>query len=620
MCGLVGIISPYLKINTDLLTTIRDRLTHRGPDSAGLWFNDKKTVGFGHRRLSIIDKDVLANQPMVSEDGELTLVFNGEIYNYIEIKKELTSLGHSFMTSSDTEVLIHAYRQWGELAIPRFNGMFAFLLWDNRKKRMLVARDRFGEKPLFIAKGKLKTIAFASEIKALLVHPLIKCSKNERALEVFSSGQWYENDELTFFEDVERFPIAHAAWFDESGVELRRWRYWKPDYTVNYDIKPSEAVNRFSELMDRSIDIRLRADVPIGSSLSGGLDSSLIVGFLSQKKKELNFSQNTFSAIFPEDPTMSEHEEIKAVVSHTGVKSFLVTPNPKLLADESSLLHWHQEEPFLSASIYLQWCVARLAKKNNTTVLMDGQGADELLAGYQFYYQQRQNDLLAQGRSELALRETRKFNRRLDVASDGYKNSARRFNANVALSEEEIKANPLFRKENIYPNLYAPNSSLRNTLKQALNSNCLPMLLRYADRNSMAFSREVRLPFLDHDLVDFCTSLPDDYYIRNGWQKWILRESAKKLIPKKIKWRADKVGYAAPLDLWLRNELYEWAGDRIFDSSLAHMPGYDRNEISRLWTEHCKEGKNHSWALWKWISLSEWLNNFKRGYWRTGFN
>tara|TARA_B110000858_G_scaffold197911_1_gene261493 strand:+ start:7409 stop:9253 length:1845 start_codon:yes stop_codon:yes gene_type:complete len=614
MCGLVGLISPSFPIDINLLNTMRDKLIHRGPTSSGNWIHKNNRIAFGHRRLSIIDMDDSANQPMSTDDGDLTLAFNGEIYNYIELKKELLSLGHTFRTNSDTEVLLLSYKEWGENAISRLNGMFSFLLWDQRSERLLVARDRFGEKPLFVARGSLNTIAFASEIKALLVHPAFDCSVSNEAIEKFTSGLWYEDDELTFFENVERFPVAHAAWFNKEGKELRRWSYWQPDYdAINFDIKPSDAVDQFSELMQRSIDIRLRADVPIGSSLSGGLDSSMIVGCLARRKKSINFSQNTFSAIFPSDPTISEEREIEAVVSHTGVKSFLVSPDPKGLADESAKLHWHQEEPFLSASIYLQWCVARTAKNNNTTVLMDGQGADELLAGYQFYFPQRQIDLLEQGRSKYALRETAKFNRRLDLASNQYKNSYRRFNSSVALSENELREHPSFN------NSKTSNSGiLRETLKNALNKNSLPMLLRYADRNSMAFSREVRLPFLDHNLVDFCISLPDDYYIRNGWQKWVLRQSAGKLMPQNIRWRADKVGYAAPLDNWLRKELFSWGRERVFDTRLQNIPGYDFELIQKQWKEHIEDGINNSWALWKWISLSEWLENFNKGLWRCG--
>lgn len=625
MCGFVAIVSPGVPIREDILAVMRDRLIHRGPDNGSNWLRPNARIGLAHRRLSIIDTSHSADQPMVSEDGALRIVFNGEIYNYLELRAELECLGVKFRTRSDTEVLLAALREWGEDALLRLNGMFAFALWDERSRRMLVARDRFGEKPLFVGRGKFNTVVFASEMKAILAHPLMPCNIDARATARYGAGAWYEDDELTFFEGIDRFPPAHAAWFREDGTEECRWRYWTPDYNaIDQDIKPRDAVERFADLMQRSVNLRLRADVPVGSSLSGGLDSSVIVGMLSRERSTFAFTQNTFSASFPSDPTMSEDKEIEAVVSHTRVNSFSIVPDPHRLAEESALLHWHQEEPFLSASIYLQWCVARLAKQNNTTVLLDGQGADELLAGYQFYFRQRQLDLLDQGQTGLAMRETTKFNRRLKVASAQYEGAHRRFNASVAYSTDELKS-----LGKSLPSIFhypyqigmapaKPGFRLRRTLSEALLYNSLPMLLRYADRNSMAFSRESRLPYLDYDLVDFCIRLPDEFYVRNGWQKWVLREAAGTTIPQKIRWRADKVGYAAPLDHWLRRELRDWGNDRVMDSRLVGIPGYDRQAVSALWDEHQKGTANNSWALWRWISMSEWLSIYHAGWWRAG--
>jgi asparagine synthase (glutamine-hydrolysing) len=609
----------------DLLSAMRDRLRHRGPDAGGNWIRKCGRVALGHRRLSIIDTTHAAGQPMEAPDSQMFLAFNGEIYNYIELRNELIKRGHCFRTRSDTEVLLTALREWGEEALQKLNGMFAFALWDERSRRLLVARDRFGEKPLFIARGQLGTVVFASEMKAALAHPLISYSINEKALQAFSVGSWYEDGEATFFRSIDRLPPAHAAWFREDGSEERRWRYWKPDYTaINFDIKPRAAVERFAELLERSVRLRLRADVPIGSSLSGGLDSSVIVGYLTRERGHSTFTQNTFSAVFPNDPTMSEDKEVEEVVAHTGVNSYSVAPDPNRLMNECRLLHWHQEEPFLSASIYLQWCVSRLARQHGTVVLMDGQGADELLAGYQFYFPQRQLDLLDLGQTGLALRETEKFSRRLRNASSKYRGAHRRFNDSVALPVDELRKH-VNRRTSVSQFTYlggvapaVPGSRLRRTISEALLYNSLPMLLRYADRNSMAFSRESRLPFLDYDLVDFCISLPDSYFVRNGWQKWILRMAAGKLVPESIRWRADKVGYAAPLDFWLRGPMLEWGADRVFDSALSSIDGYKRSTVEQLWREHQSGTSNNSWALWKWISLSEWLAIHRAGTWRAG--
>lgn len=625
MCGIVGVISPVVPISDNLITVMRDRLVHRGPDHGESWFSDDRRIALSHRRLSILDAHSSSNQPMSSKDGLACLIFNGEIYNYIEIKSELVKLGYTFSSQGDTEVLLYALKEWGESAIIKLNGMFAFVYLDYQEKSIIIARDRFGEKPLFIGTGEFGVKIFASEMKAITAHPNISLEIDGEAISRYTSSSWYEDDDLTFFQNIKRLPAAHLAKFNFNGEELFRKRYWTPDYTkIDSRITPREAVEEFQSKLIKSVNLRLRSDVAVGSSLSGGLDSSAVVGILADKRDHSSFEQNTFSAIFPDDHTMSEGNEIAQVVSHTGVNSFCVSPNPQLLMEESELLHWHQEEPFLSASIYLQWCVSRLAKQHQTTVLLDGQGADELLGGYQFYYKQRQLDMLDKNEFSLATRDTAKFNRRLDIASAGYEDASRRFDAGVAYSVAELSSlrnseNPVFHYP--YEDGVAPAEKgyrLRRTLSEALLYNSLPMLLRYADRNSMAFSREGRLPYLDYELVDFCISLPDEYYIRNGWQKWVLREACGKSIPSSIKWRADKVGYAAPLDIWLRNEMKEWAYELVFHTRLYSIPRYNKSELLSLWNEHQKGIANNSWAIWRWLSLSQWLHMYEKGWWRTG--
>lgn len=623
MCGIVGVISPEFPILGDILSTMRDRLSHRGPDHGANWLRLGGKIALAHRRLSIIDTTHAADQPMHRGDGLLCIVFNGEIYNYVELRAELTQLGHTFRTQSDTEVLLAALQEWGESALLRLNGMFAFVLWDERSHRLLVARDRFGEKPLFVGRGQFNTVVFASEMKAILAHPAMPCSVNARAVERFSAGSWYEDDELTFFEGIERFPPAHAAWFREDGSEERRWRYWTPDYNnIDTSLSPAVAIDKFTELLQRSIKLRLRADVPVGSSLSGGLDSSTIVGMISGERANTSFTQNTFSACFDDDPVISEGPQIDEVVKYTSVQSHKVKPTAHGLMAESSRLHWHQEEPFLSASIYLQWCVARLAKEQDTTVLLDGQGADELLAGYQFYFKQFQLDMLDKGSLFSAAIETMKFNARLQRAAKCFADNRRRFNEKVAYSNLELLA-VILRRPSVWHGDYScglvsatPGNRLRRTIGEALQYNCLPMLLRYADRNSMAFSRETRLPFLDYDLVDFCISLPDTMLIRDGWQKWVLRKASNKYIPKSIQWRADKVGYAAPLDIWLRGPMKGWAYERIFSDRFTHLEHYSRSNLEKLWQNHQNNLENNSWALWRWISLSEWFELINRGWWK----
>jgi asparagine synthase (glutamine-hydrolysing) len=614
MCGILGIIERKNHVDRTLFAIMRDTLTHRGPDAAGFWWDASHMVALGHRRLSIIDMSEAANQPMASADGALHIVFNGEIYNYIELRDELLQHGSVFHTSSDTEVLLEAFRVWREDALKCLNGMFAFLIWDERNRQLFVARDRFGEKPLFYARLPDGGIAFASEMKALLRDPRIDAAVDEETLARYIGQSYYEEGPETLFAHVKRVPAATAMVLDESGEIRRQWRYWTPDYDRVESRPLRETIEQFKALLTRSVKLRLRSDVPVGSSLSGGLDSSALVALLGVLRRQGSIvSQNTFSARFEEDPTMSEWPFIDAVVKHCGVKSYSVTPDPLRLIEECHRLHWHQEEPFLSASIYLQWCVARLAREAGTVVMIDGQGADELLGGYQFYFKSRQLDLLDRSQLFRAYWETLLFSRRLQQAARGFDDSMRRFNHKTAYSLAEVTMlrrtlEPSTAKSTI-PGVPDARSGgrCRRIMAEAMIYNCLPQLLRYADRNAMAFSREPRLPYLDNELVEFCNRTSDDGFFRNGWQKYVLRRAANSLLPHHVTWRADKVGYAAPLDLWMRDQLKEWAYDRLFNGRINQLPAYDRSEVETLGHAHQSGVANNSWALWRWISLNEWL-------------
>jgi asparagine synthase (glutamine-hydrolysing) len=627
MCGFVAIISPD-RLEPELLVKMRDRLAHRGPDGAQSWSTatPRAVVGLGHRRLSIIDLTHGGDQPMFDASGELALVYNGEIYNYLELREELTAAGRIFVTQSDTEVLLAAYEHWGTDCLLRLNGMFAFALWDGRRRELFLARDRFGEKPLFYTRLSGGGYAFASEMKALFAHPGVRTSPNESAVRDYVGGSFYEDGEETMFEGVFRLMPAHAMVAGDDGTIRRRWRYWTPDYRpVEDGFDEAAATERFRELLERSVRLRLRSDVPVGTSLSGGLDSSAIVCLLAAARMQTpTLTQNTFSGRFDEtDPTLSEGPYIDLVVERAAVRAHGVTPTPLGLLEESERLHWHQEEPFLSASIYLQWCVMRLAYEHRTTVLLDGQGADELLAGYQFYFPAYQLDLVDRWRLGRLLYDTVAFRRRLQRASRGYADSLRRFDHNIALGPRVV-ARAWRSRSSVAHGSYdvgvpeaVPGMRLRRQIAEALQYNSLPMLLRYADRNAMAFSRETRFPFLDHELVDFCVRLPDRAFIRDGWQKHILRQATRDILPPEIRLRADKVGYAAPLDTWLRAALREWAHARLFSGAIVGLEGYDRARLEELWLRH-QGGENNSWALWRWISLSEWFALMDSGAWQRG--
>lgn len=628
MCGLVSVIAPRERLTDEIVAAMRDRLAHRGPDGFGLSVRHagSMSVALGHRRLSIVDLSDAAAQPMASLDGRQLIAFNGEIYNFVELREELQKLGVAFRTRSDTEVLLAAYRQWGTDCLPRLNGMFAFVIWDEARQQLFVARDRFGEKPLFHARPATGGVAFASEMKALFAHPGIEARVDAKVLARYTAGQYHEDTEETMFEGVRRVPPATAMLLDNTGQVTRQWRYWVPDYSqVEQGRSIEEATGQFLELFRESIRKRLRADVPVGTSLSGGLDSSLIVCALSDMRLNgTQFRQNSFSARFDEDPTLSEGEYIDLVVRRAGVQSHGVSPTPEGLMAESRQLHWHQEEPFLSASIYLQWCVARLAREHSTTVLLDGQGADEVLAGYQYYFRTHQLDLADQLKVGALLRTTRQFNSRLRFASERFKDSRRRFNHQIAYTVPHLLRS-MVRPSAVYAGPYdvgvpppRRGHRLRRQLAEAVQYNSLPQLLRYADRNAMAFGREGRLPYLDYEFVDWCIRLPDDVLIRDGWQKYVMRTAGEGLLPEQVQWRADKVGYAAPLDVWLRGKLKDWAHERLFDPRLSDVPAYDWTRLREFWRQHQAGEADNSWALWRWISLSEWLDMHAGGVWKRG--
>jgi asparagine synthase (glutamine-hydrolysing) len=626
MCGIVAVLDPTGELTPELLAAMRDQIAHRGPDGYRSWFAESSSgvVGLGHRRLAIIDLNERAAQPMFNRTGELALIHNGEIYNYIELREELEAEGVVFTTTSDTEVLLAAYERWGPDCLSRLNGMFAFMIWDGRRGELFAARDRFGEKPLFLAKLPGGGIALGSEMKALLAHPRLQAVADEETIERYAAGNYYEDGERTFFRGIERVPPAHALILDGSGAVRRRWRYWTPDYEARDGYVEEDAVERFRELLAASVRMRLRSDVPVGTSLSGGLDSSMIVGLLAEMRHgSTTFTQNAFTARFDDYPELSEGEEAALVADRARLNAFTVEPHGETLADESARLHWHQEEPFLSASIYLQWCVMRLAHGEQTTVLLDGQGADELLAGYQPYFRRFQLDRLDRGQLLALVRESRAFRSRLRETRSRFPDRTRRFDPEVALSPFALAAAALRRpapESRPYSEGLPParrGGRLRRLIAEDLQYTSLPILLRYADRNAMAFSRETRFPFLDHELVDWCLTLPDQAFVKQGWQKYILRRAGEGLMPRRIQWRVDKVGYAAPLDRWLRGPLEGWANERLFAGPIVDVPGYDGESLRRLWSEHQAGAGDHSWALWRWISLNEWFALLEGGRWKA---
>jgi asparagine synthase (glutamine-hydrolysing) len=542
MCGIAGVFSQSKFTDVEIVKKMTDVIRHRGPDGDGHWSNSLAGIALGHRRLSIIDLSQNASQPMHYDNSRYTIVFNGEIYNYLELKERLIKDGFKFKTESDTEVILALYSQKKEHCLGELNGMFAFALWDEVEQKLFCARDRFGEKPFYYHFEKGKGFFFASEMKALWAAGVAK-EPEAVMIQAFinnnSCSHLYDQG-LTFFNGIKQIDSGHYLTLSTSDFEPRISKFYSlVDIAINRDLGFEEATKHFYHLLTESVKLRLRADVPIGSSLSGGLDSSSIVLLLDCIKDKQR--QKTFSARF-DNFEKDEGTFINLVTQKCkNVDHFEVWPNQSELESVIEKILWHHEEPFGSASIFAQWKVMELARKNGVTVLLDGQGADEQLAGYLHYYniylaQIFQHDYPLFKKEVSSLESLRGIRHHLHPKNQSVKNKLGRIKRSLFKESMNIS-----------------EQHLSNTLKMDMMNSALKELLRYADRNSMAHSVEVRLPFLDHKLVEFVFSLPDEFKLAEGWTKLLLRKSMQNILPAEITWRLDKVSYEAPQNDWLCN-------------------------------------------------------------------
>ncbi|HWZ22203.1 MAG TPA: asparagine synthase (glutamine-hydrolyzing), partial [Cytophagaceae bacterium] len=483
MCGIVGIVSKYPgAIEEKALLAMMKEISHRGPDAQGVWVNDIGSLGLGHVRLSIIDLSESGIQPMKYND-QFIITFNGEIYNYESLRKELEAQGYVFNTKTDTEVLLALYSKYKEKCLTHLDGMFAFSIWDKVEKTLFCARDRFGEKPFYYFLNQEKFV-FASEMKALWKVGVPKIPSLNRFSDYFTHNTIKDanNPSATFYEDVLELLPSHYLKID-SNLNVICKRYWDIDIeNRNENIDLNEASTEFIKLFSESIELRLKADVPVGSSLSGGLDSSSIV-LLMNKMMMFQGNQNTFSARFKNHERDEGYYIAKVLDKVNRVKSFEIWVDADQFVEEFDQLCYHQEEPFGSASIFAQWKVMQLAKKSNVTVLLDGQGADEILGGYIGYYGYYLNQLFYYNQPEFK----KEFSNYLKVHSEytptdnlfkigSFKQHAGKLKRQLTSQPFPVKKNEL--QENLYKDTLGLSglSPLQN-------------LLRYADRNSMAHSR-----------------------------------------------------------------------------------------------------------------------------------
>jgi asparagine synthase (glutamine-hydrolysing) len=596
MCGIAGIIRPFDLSGSEQersplersLHDMASALQHRGPEGQGVWINPGSNMGFSHRRLCIIDLSEAGHQPMHYMD-RYTIVHNGEIYNYVELRQMLISKGYSFRSQTDTEVIVAAYDCWKSDCVEHFDGMFAFGIWDEDEKIFFGARDRFGEKPFFYSYDK-KQLVFGSEMKALWAFGIPR-NPNLKTLFNFLTIGYTDNpadSSETFFDGIRKLPAASILVYYAGTKELVVEKYWDIDPEEENDsITPERAIEEFNHLFQVSVSRRLRSDVPVGIGLSGGLDSSAIT---ATSASLTNCKMNAFTASFP-GYEKDELQYASVVAGKFGLIHHVTTITADMLANDWEKLCYHQEEPFGSASIYAQYCVFELARQNNIKVLLDGQGADEILAGYHKYYKWYWQELFHKRRLYRS-HELRDARNNLVKERFGFKNIVAALFPDLAsvLLERQYLLKAI-RHDDLTKSFVQLQSREAyytspgfNRLNDALYFNTcthgLEELLRFADRNAMAHGREPRLPFLSHELVEFVFSLPGKFKISNGWTKSLLRKSMQDKLPPEITWRKDKTGFEPPQKNWMQNrrvqDLIHQAKQKLVDEKILERKVLDK--------------------------------------------
>lgn len=602
MCGISGIINLNgEEVDQNQLKIMNDLVAHRGPDGEGFYVDS--IIGFGHRRLSIIDLTAQGNQPMHYMDN-LTITYNGEIYNYIEIKEELSNVGYVFNSKTDTEVVLAAYDYWGEECVQYFNGMWSFAIYDKKSKKVFMSRDRFGIKPFYFKKTSSQFL-FGSEIKQLLNNE--KNKGNESVILDYLILGFEEHTSNSFFDGVNKLPAGHNMIYSTKDNTFQT----KPYYTLDEnDLDPlhsiENAANEYKSTFLSSIELRLRSDVKVGSSLSGGLDSSSIVTLASKEyflQTKQNF--NAFHINYSENQKKSELSFVKELNEVLPLNLCVINVEDHDIVDKIDRVIKVQEEPFGGPSVILQNILMEKVKEENCPVLLDGQGGDETLLGYERYYVE----------IFWLLPFFSKFSFFFEVVRKSKLNTLSFFKYIIYFKSKWIRKQRVIRQnKGLYNDktIVSWKKSLNNKIKvfssvfelqkNELFSLQLPHLLKYEDKNAMSYSIETRVPFVDHKNVETALSIDSELKTKNGWSKYILRKIMDKIMPDSLVWRKDKIGFELDEDHFF-NTIEEEFFELLIESEIAKKllnKNQNADSLSRLSTRH----------KWRLYNLIKWEKEF----------
>jgi asparagine synthase (glutamine-hydrolysing) len=611
MCGILSYYRPTGLNRKDIQSCILGlrKLKHRGPDGEGaMLFNiqtgkyavlktNETPIGIdctindlneindcdyqlflGHRRLNIIDLSIAGHQPMCDTSGDKWMIFNGEIYNYLELREELKNLNHVFKSNSDTEVILESYKEWGKECFNRFNGMWSIVMLDISKKELITSNDRYGIKPLYYIKDSGELI-FSSEIKPFFCFRAKIKDYDKSSINTYINYGYINYNEHTFFKEVKKFPKSHYSIIklQNSALFMPIKYYDVNNISINLPKSETGTIEEFDFLIKDAVKLTLRSDVPLGVAISGGLDSSYMLYMAASLLK--NEAINTYSAVFPGSDG-DESAFINIAIEGLNCMSHFVNPMDKFTFEDFEKHIISQEYPVQSTSFYADWCVAKLVKDSGVRILLNGQGADEIFAGYHHHFYKYCSELIMKGH----IHEYKKNLQDFCVIKGLDKQKV----SNIVFHDLKQRIKSLFTKSITLHDKWINATNLTELLSIDLGEATLPAYLQSNDRNSMASSIESRLPFLDYRLVNFAMSLPSNYKIRDGYQKWIMRKAGR-ILPEAIRYRKDKKGFTTPEDEWIEKHKNEFSKNL----SLLDNFGIERKNTFR----------HYSMALW--------LKNFK---------